>query len=98
MSKNIPIIEHVHNTGNALIATIDSTEVRLSTFRESLWQQGVVYLPPPFTDQCKTIPIFSDPLDEHSDLMGVEGCILDREVAGWMAEFAAGRLKTGHLR
>ncbi len=95
---NPPTIQHLKNTGSALIATIDGQEVQLTTFREGLWLQGVVYLPPPFGEKCPPIPIFTDPADDESDLVEVEDCILDREVAAWMGEFAAGKLKKGMLR
>ena len=93
-----PIVDRLRNTGESLIATIEGIEVELTTFREGLWLQGVVYLPPPFTDRCRELPIFCDAYDHHSDLMAVNGCIFDREVALWMKDFASGILPKGELR
>lgn len=93
-----PKITKLTNTGTALIATIEGKEVELTTFRETLWKQNKVYLPPPFTDRCEPQVIQDDPNDEDSELKTVDGCIHDPEVAAWMAKFAAGKLAKGKLR
>jgi len=93
-----PVIDGLLNTGTSLIASIQGREVELTTFREGLWMQGRVYLPPPFTRECPPSAIFTDPNDHESDLVEVGGCILDREVAHWMKLFAQGKLAVGRLR
>lgn len=93
-----PIIVHVRNTGFSLVATIQGRDVLLTTFREARWRNGLVYLPPPFTVHCSPMPLFEDPADDESAMDYIEGCVLDREVAGWMRDFAAGRLAKGILR
>jgi hypothetical protein len=93
-----PHITGLRNTGAHLVATIEGHEVELTTFRETLWKQNKVYLPPPFTDRCEPQVIQDDPNDEDSDLKTVEGCIHDPEVAAWMMTFAEGRLPKGTLR
>lgn len=93
-----PVITALRNTGQALIATIEGQEVYLATFRETLWLQNKVYLPPPFTDRCEPQLIQEDPNDEESELKLIDGCVHDPEVAGWMRDFARGNLKAGALR
>lgn len=70
---NSPKIDRLENTGNALIATIEGQEVNLTTFREGLISNGVVYLPPPFTDRCERLQILNYPYDEDSEFLWVEG-------------------------
>ena len=84
-----PVIDGLVNTGTSLIATIWGPGVKLTTFRGGLWAQGRV-LPPPFTQKCPLFRIFTDPNDDESDLVEVERCILDREVAHWTKRFAQG--------
>ena len=91
-------IDKLRNTGDQLIATIEGQEVALTTFRQAMIDNGVVYLPPPFTDQCERLQILNDPHDDESDFLWVEGCIRDREVAQWMGQFLDGTLKKGTLR
>lgn len=96
--KTAPKIDHLEHTGTELIATIAGQKVHLPACRESLWRQSYVYLPEPFTDQCPTVQIFSDFKNEDSDLTEIDGVIFDREVAAWMGQFVAGKLKKGMLR
>lgn len=70
-------------------------EIRISTFRESLWRQHKVYLPPPFTEACSPQTIYCDAADAWSDPLLVPGCIHDPWTAAKMADFARGRLSNG---
>lgn len=93
-----PKIDKLKNTGDRLVATIEGQDVELTTFREILIRNGLVYLPDPFGDRCDRMPYFEDPDDDESRMSYTPGCILDREVAAWMKEFAAGTLAKGMLR
>ncbi len=93
-----PTIQHLDNTGDALVATVEGQRVKLVTYRETLIGNGLVPLPPPFNEHCVPLAYLNIPDDEDSDLMSVDYCTLDREVACWMGEFAAGSLNVGRLR
>lgn len=76
-----PVITQVRSTGISLVATSDGRDVHLTTFRETLWKQGLVYLPAPFTDQCLPMPCFNDPDDDESFMDYIDRCILDHQIA-----------------
>lgn len=94
-----PTITEIRADGDRLFATLDNAdEIQLVTFRETLWRQSKVMLPPPWDERCQPWPIMSDWNDEESDLMEVRGCLHDPWAARLMAEFAAGNLANGTHR
>jgi hypothetical protein len=95
MLKYMPEISKIRVDGDSFFATVDGEEIRITTFRESLWRQHKVYLPPPFTDACSPQTICCDSADSWSDPMQVPGCIHDPWTAAKMADFARGRLSNG---
>jgi hypothetical protein len=95
MLRVMPTISRIRFDGDSFYAKVDGEEIRITTFRESLWRQHKVYLPPPFTDACSPQTIYCDAADAWSDPMLVPGCIHDPWTAAKMADFARGRLSNG---
>lgn len=91
----MPTVSRIRVDGDSFYANIDGEEIRITTFRESLWRQYKVYLPPPFIDACSLQTIYCDAADAWSDPMLVPGCIHDPWTAAKMADFARGRLSNG---
>lgn len=91
----MPEISKIRVEGDSFFAWVDGQEIRITTFRESLWRQHKVYLPPPFTDACSPQTIYCDAADSWSDPMQVPGCIHDPWAAAKMADFIRGRLSNG---
>lgn len=91
----MPEILRIRVDGDSFFATIDGAEFRITTFRESLWRQNKVYLPPPLDEACGPQTVYCNVADSWSEPMQISGCVHDPWTAAKMADFARGRLSDG---
>lgn len=93
-----PVIDEIRKDDDGLFVSIEGAWTKLATFRENLWRNGKVMLPPPYADRCEPQQIAYDPDDEDSVMIEVDWCVHDLWAAGKMRDFAAGKLPNGTHR
>lgn len=93
-----PQISEIRVKDEGFFVVIDNTEVKIVTFREGLWMQSKIMLPPPWDADCPPTTILSDANDEDSDLKEIDGCLHDPWAAGLMKQWAADKLANGTYR